>query len=206
MIQQVNLYPAELRPRREPLQFRQLLWGMATVVLAVIVTWLVLCWRQHGLQQHADALQARLDAEQQVLTQKTEAVAAMHEDPALQAAITDLQSQVRQRQQLLQQIQRLQQTAEAGFSRYLQALAAQSSNRLWLTGIVLHGDTGEMRLQGQATQADAVPLYLERLRQEPAFKGAVFGDFQMHKQEDRPLLQFELSSQADGDNKRRTAP
>ena len=61
---------------------------------------------------------------------------------------------------------------EGGFAARLEALARQSVDGLWLTGMVLHQD--DVLLKGRALQPQLIPVYVQRLDREPSLQGRAF--------------------------------
>lgn len=195
MRQEVNLYTSDLRPRKEPLVFRQLAWSAAALVVMFAVAGLWLWHRHHALLAEQASLQVSVSALQADDDRLAKAVGAMHIDPALSRSVASLKSDIDQRLRLLSQIHRLSGAGQMGFSPYLTALARQSASDLWLREVVLNGSTGDVTLSGRTTKPEAVPDYLERLRQEAAFKGKSFAEFDMQRDDKKPILDFVLSTQ-----------
>ncbi|WP_097462372.1 PilN domain-containing protein [Mangrovitalea sediminis] len=195
MRQEVNLYTAELRPRKEPLVFRQLAWSATALVAMFVIAGFWLWHRHHALLAEQAALQASVSALQADDDRLAKAVGEMHIDPVLSQSVVALKNDIDQRLRLLSQIHTLSGAGQMGFSPYLTALARQSASDLWLREVVLNGSTGDVTLSGRTTKPEAVPDYLERLRQEAAFKGKSFAEFDMQRDDKKPILDFVLSTQ-----------
>jgi len=61
-----------------------------------------------------------------------------------------------------------------GYSDYLRAFARQIVDGVWLTGFDIAAAGRRITLEGGALRADLVPLYIKRLRDEPAMQGRQF--------------------------------
>lgn len=194
MRQEVNLYTADLRPRKEPLVLGQVALGLVVIVVIFVIAGAWLSHRQHVLLSKQVMLQNSVTALQADNDRLAKAVGALHVDPALRQSLKTLKNDLERRQRLLAQIHTLSGASQLGFSPYLTALARQSASDIWLREMVLDGATGDVTLSGRTTKAEAVPDYLERLRQEPVFKGKTFAAFSMQRDAHKPVLNFVLST------------
>ncbi|MCZ6823128.1 MAG: PilN domain-containing protein, partial [Deltaproteobacteria bacterium] len=61
-----------------------------------------------------------------------------------------------------------------GFSSYLEGLARQRIHGVWLQTIRINEGGDDLMLVGHTLEPDGVPNLLEKLRNEPAFKGRDF--------------------------------
>ena len=68
-----------------------------------------------------------------------------------------------------------------GHAAALQAVARQSVDGLWLTGVVL--DRHDMALRGRALSPSLIPAYVGKLNHEPALQGRAFRTLEI----ERPL-------------------
>ncbi len=71
-----------------------------------------------------------------------------------------------------------------GFSRHMRALARQDVEGIWLTRIVLAGESHKTRLEGRALRAELIPLYVQELTTEEPFAEQRFQRFQIDSPED----------------------
>jgi Tfp pilus assembly protein PilN len=82
-----------------------------------------------------------------------------------------------------------------GFSPYLAGLGRQSLATLSLNVFSLQKGGRYLELMGVARSADQVPLYVERLRQEPAFHEVSFGVLSVQRAKNSELYDFSLAEQ-----------
>ena len=66
-----------------------------------------------------------------------------------------------------------------GYSAYMRALARQSMDGLWLTGFNIVGAGNQVELEGKAIKPELLPLYINRLKNEPILQGKSFGTLEM---------------------------
>lgn len=201
MIQQVNLYTDELRPTKEPLQARA-----AGGLLIVLLVFLILAggfahWESGNARESQQAMQAQVNALQDELAALEQTVAAKVEDPDLVNVMRELDQAVQQRRLVLSQVESLVLTDGGYFSAYLEALARQTLDGLWLTTIDLGRSASDIRLTGQTRAGERVPEYLQRLSNEPAFNGSEFHTFTLDRGEEGRLIHFRVATD-DADKER----
>lgn len=200
MIQQVNLYKPEFRPHRQ--------WMTATNValLAVVLLVLVLLaggWshqRANGLAQALEAERASNEQIQKTIERLTSDLQGRRPDPQLERAVERVTDTLSRRQQLLEQVERLADNRSDGFAAPMAALARQVPQDLWLTGLQLRQN--HVTLEGRTRAGSLVPVYLERLGEEPAFTGQAFGRFELARSEDHPWIEFRVSTRRDEEGAR----
>lgn len=200
-MQQINLYLPEFRPNREPVRAVHMLWGcLAFILLLVLYSF----YSQHQYQQ----LQLRLKQEQQAqegLKQQLNLLKA--QKPAQASAQLDLQIQQLQKnlqrhQQILSMISNQNLGNDKGFSAQLTALGQASLSSISLESFSLQKNGSYAEMSGKTRAADQVPLYLQRLRNNPSFTHVAFGVLKIERDEkNTSLLQFSLAKPDDGKSK-----
>lgn len=85
---------------------------------------------------------------------------------------------LKRRQQLLEDM--LRGSADtAGFTRYLEALARQTMQGVWLTGVTIGGKGGSVVISGRGLEGDLVPAYIRLLKRETPFAGQSVSDLRV---------------------------
>lgn len=172
MSQNINLYDPSLRARRDWLAFEGVASAIAIALVLVAACAFGARWSLARTEPVAAAsateLQARQSAMQTLATQN----ASAKPDAAMQAEIARAQRLLLQRRAALQNLDGGGSAADGGFSSRLEALARQSIDGLWLTGLSLRQD--DVLLRGRATNPALIPVYVQRLEQEPSLQGRAF--------------------------------
>lgn len=195
MIQQVNLYKSEFRPRQ------QRMTATNAALLAVILLALMLVaggwahFRAGGLEQTLEAERSGNQQIQQSIDRLTTEIQGRKPDPQLEMAVERVTDTLSRRQRLLERVERLASNRSNGFAAPMAALARQVPEDLWLTGLRLQQN--QVRLEGRTRAGSLVPVYLERLGEEPAFAGQVFGRFELSRSEDHPWIEFRVATRRD---------
>lgn len=171
MSQQINLIDPALRPRRDWLQFK-VVAPVALACLAVVVAASAfLRWERRALEVREGAVNAQLKTSQERLQALAQSVGQRVGDPRLAAESELLATEIRQRQEVLGELERGRGQGPR-FSEDLRGLARQTMDGLWLTAFAAGGDSLEIR--GRMLDSSLLPAYIRRLNAEPAFQGRRF--------------------------------
>jgi Tfp pilus assembly protein PilN len=110
-------------------------------------------------------------------------MALLHTPHALNKALLDQITQLEQKeamqQQVLQTVNQSSATPDKGYAALMRAFARQSLDGLWLTSFSIDSHTEQLNISGRTLQAELVPEYITRLRNEPALKGKLFAALNM---------------------------
>lgn len=179
MTQQINLYEARLRPRRELATARHL--GIATALLLIVVSALAVNARIGADRRGAElaALQADIRNEQERLTVLSKAVAERRVSPALSGELARSRAQLEIRQEVLDVLAAGRIGNSEGFSGVMTGFARQAQADVWLTGFTVSNGGEEIEIRGRMLDAAKLPAYVQRLSDEPVFQGRRFAALDM---------------------------
>lgn len=171
MTSNINLYDASLKTRRD---FLAPMPMFAMLSAAMICMAAAIGWARGDVTrltpiavQGAAALQTR-----QAALQVAGEAAAKRPDTGIQTEVAAAQRILMQRRAALQTLAASPIDRDGGFVERLEALARQSVDGLWLTSMVLRQD--DVVLKGRALQPQLIPVYVQRLDQEPSLQGHAF--------------------------------
>jgi hypothetical protein len=82
-----------------------------------------------------------------------------------------------------------------GFSPYLTALARQTMQGVWLTGMEIGSGSGDLVLKGRVLESELVPLYIQRLNREPLFQGRAVRELRLAAKNEAGKRYVEFSLQ-----------
>ncbi|PPK51823.1 PilN domain-containing protein [Marinobacter persicus] len=184
MRQTVNLYTAELRPRKQHLNARSALVLVAVVVVALVGAMAFGQWQNQQLQQRAERIERQNSQLQQAIDRMAKEVEARKPDPELEKALARITDTISRRQRLLERVDSLASNNDSGFASRMAALARQVPSQLWLTAIRLESSPPRLGLEGRTRVPERVPLYLEQLGSEAVFAGQTFRDFLLTRPDD----------------------
>ena len=172
MTHNINLYDPSLRARRDllgPVPALAMLGG-AVICMALAVVWARSASTR--LAPIAEQAAAQLQARQAALQAAAQSMAARTPDTDLQHSVAEAQRRLSERRAALQMLAAGPIDREGGFAARLEALARQSVDGLWLTGMLLRQD--DIVLKGRALQPELIPAYVQRLDREPSLQGHEF--------------------------------
>lgn len=179
MSQQINLYEVRLRPRRELATGRNL--GVAAMILlAVVAGTAVWAGAMAGRKaEAASALQKQVGEQQQQLAALSRAIAEQRVSPALAAELDKARTTLAARAEVVEHLDSGRHGSTAGFSDVFRGFARQAQPNLWLTGFVVARGGEDIEIRGRALDASLLPTYVQRLGDEPAFRGRRFSGMEM---------------------------
>ncbi len=187
-MQRINLFTTDLLPQREWLEFRRVIW----LLPMVIVLLLLLAYGQRmALQQERASTQKARDDMQSVLNQIADMSRQLPQTTVIVDAAT-LRQQLHERQTFLASLQS-ESAVQKGFSPFLLQLAQQSDPAIWLTDIQI--DPTAVQLKGATLKPENMPDWLLTLQQPKTPSALRFGQLQLQRVDDKPILQFTVHGQ-----------
>ncbi len=194
ILQNINLLPDSYIEKKIPFSGMQVL--QLNIGLFLILSLLILgqYWSLYKLQKKSVVLtiseqNAKSQLEQFISSHKKPEI-----DNTIQEKISTIKSTLEQNKQLNTQMSHLLSDQQQGFSVYLEALAAQHVEGIWLSAIDIADDGKRLILHGSTIEPSRVPEYLENLKQEIIFQGRVFDDISFDRDtQDTKLVNFVLT-------------
>ncbi len=89
----------------------------------------------------------------------------------LEAELAKMEKEVKTRRDTLNALSTGELGNTTGFSEFLAALARQTVQGVWLTGIVIGESGKDLHIDGRALRPELVPAYLKALNEEPVMRG-----------------------------------
>lgn len=171
MSQQINLFDPRFRPQTP--HFSALTMALAALGVAVLLVAVgqLYAYQNRRLEATLAQTEQRVKQLQEQATRFARELGEQNRGTALADELARVEDQLRQRRALLEGIQGGSATSMEGFSPYLSALARQTMQGVWLTGVEVAGNSGDLVLKGRVTDSELVPLYIQRLNREPIFQG-----------------------------------
>ena len=174
MIQEINLYQPIFRKEKPVLHAVSL----AYITLTCILVFFGLGWGltdQFAQQQKSLAKQekSREQLEEQLVLMQENA-SPKQKDPSLPVQIDRLARELESKRALLSRLSSNSLGQKEGFSALLAGLARQAQEGIWLTQVELNSGGTDLVIKGTATNPENIPIWLESLKQEPAFVGKEF--------------------------------
>ncbi|WP_039913491.1 MSHA biogenesis protein MshI [Cellvibrio mixtus] len=195
-MQQINLYLPEFQPNREPLRSVHMLWGVVIFIGLLLLVSYFSARSNRTLAEQVDRNRAQLDQ------LKSQATQLEQQKPAsnivdLDAQIVKLSQELSRRDQVFRVIANKNIGNNIGFSAHLQALGRQSLSTVSLEAFSLMYGGNYLEFAGKTRSVDQIPLYIQRLRNEPVFSSAAFGVLHARPQEKNAgVFEFSLTKES----------
>ena len=179
MSQQINLYEARLRPRRELATGRNL--GLAGLALLMLVAGTSVWVGTEAARktEAAAAMQKQFGEQQEQLTALSKGVAERRVSPALAAELDKAKVMLAARAEVMETLESGRQGSPAGFSAIMSGFARQAQKDLWLTSFVVARGGEDIEIRGRVLDPSGLPAYVQRLGSEPVFQGRRFFALEM---------------------------
>lgn len=118
------------------------------------------------------------------------------EDKSLLDQLQTLSKDVNQKQKLKQFLESESSKSLFSFAAVLDALANSDVGNVWLTEVSIKTTGQQYELKGISQHADAIPNYIDQLKQAEALQGTSFNVFSIERDKEKEsLLHFTLSSE-----------
>ena len=177
--QQINLFNPAFQPQKQILSAATMAIGLGALVLGVAALAGVGAFRTAELRQEAAVGAARLEQRQARLNTANSEFAPRQKDATLDAQIVDAERKLAALRDISGAVQRGELGDTTGLSGYFRALARQSVQGLWLTGVTVAAGGSQIGIKGRTVDAALVPGYLNRLTVEPLMQGKTFASLQI---------------------------
>jgi hypothetical protein len=207
MSQQINLLDARFRKQKQQFSTAAMAKALGLLAGALIALQFFAASQSRSLERLlADATRDAAQRREQLLALAKQ-YSAQGNSNAMEQEVARLREQLRTRNELLAEMKTGAGATTDSYSAYLEALARQTTQGVWLTGVEIGGKANGLVIRGRALRADLVPAYVGALSREPVFAGRSVTSLQVIAREEeaqgppggaaasarRPYLEFTLS-------------
>lgn len=183
MMQQINLYKDILKQEQKTLSLVRYAILLTLVCLGVAAYSIYAFWAVNTLEASVSKQREQLKTVQSQLDELRLKMPSTEVNATLTEDIGHWQNSENELTQMLQLIGDPNNNKAAGFSQYWQALARQSIPSVWLSKIKIYGLQQAIDLEGSTFKPGDIPLFLQKLQQEPVFAGKTFAKLAMQPSE-----------------------
>ena len=186
MSQQINLYEERLRPSSELCTGRNVGFALALVLAALAVLGVVTNSAAERSAAELKGLQTEVAAAQQTLGVVAKAQSERQVSAGLQAEIDNVKAQLASRNAVMAMLDSAPLGNSKGFSEVMSGFSRHASGGLWLTGFSVGQGGQEIEIRGRLFDPGKLPIYVQRLSEEPEFKGRRFAALDMRSVDPSP--------------------
>ncbi|MEX0732045.1 MAG: hypothetical protein WED00_16940 [Aquisalimonadaceae bacterium] len=200
--QRINLHQPP--PRRvDLLSTTGMVWLVAGLVLALTLVSASLAWQAAASEEATADLAASVRSMEDGIARMRADLPPAEADRALTEAANERDRRLATGEHLLAGLGARISEPSAGFSSVLASLAREPLDGVWLERIVI-GREGGLLFEGQAVNADRIPLFVERLGREPELIGREFSTLRIERPAtDARSVSFSLIGVGVGDERDR---
>lgn len=186
--QQINLLDARFRRQKRQFSAATMALSVAAVLGLAVAIQQLFAFQNRALERALAQTDTRVVQLREQVVRFAKEYTAQGSSTALSDEAARLEAELRARRRLLGSMQTGAGDA-AGFSPYLAALARQTMNGVWLTGVGIGSDSGAgtVVLTGRALDGELVPAYIRRLSREEAFAGRSVSELRMSARPEKHL-------------------
>jgi hypothetical protein len=179
MSQQINLFNPDFLQKKKLFTASTMAASLGALALGLAAMGVAAKVRVASLQAQADQGAAQLERTQKRLASVTAEFAPRRQDPKLAEELAAAQAELVDLKDVAGVIEHGELGDTGGYAEYFRALARQSVDGLWLTGVSIAGAGLDIGVGGRALDPALVPGYLGRLRNERVMQGKPVGSLQI---------------------------
>jgi len=179
MSQQINLFNPDFLQQKKVFTASAMAASLGVVALGLAVVTVAAKVRVAGLQAQAELGAGQLDKTRKRLAAVSAEFAPRRQDPKLAEELAQSQGELLDLKEVAAVIERGELGNTQGYAEYFRALARQSVDGLWLTGVSIAGAGLDIGVRGRAMDPALVPGFLVRLRNERVMQGKPVGSLQV---------------------------
>jgi hypothetical protein len=177
--QQINLFNPAFQPQKQVLSSATIALAVGAVVAGVAILAVIGRMETAELRRQADSGASYLEKSQARLAFANREFIPRQKDATLEAQIAEANSQLAAMRHISGALSRGELGDTGGFAGYFKALARQSAQGLWLTGVTVGAGGAQIGIKGRTVDPAMVPGYLNRLTHEPLMQGKSFASLQI---------------------------
>jgi len=177
--QQINLFNPAFQPQKQILSSATIALAIGAVIAGVAILAVIGKMETAELQQQARSGAVQLEKRQARLASANAEFAPRQKDTTLDAQIAEASAQLAAMRHISGALSRGELGDTSGFAGYFKALARQSAQGLWLTGVTVDAGGSQIGIKGRTVDPAMVPGYLNRLTHEPLMQGKSFASLQI---------------------------
>lgn len=196
----VNLYSADLLPKKQTLTFSRMLLALAIFIVGSAVLYGVGKWDTDELQMLSQQENSNKNSLTEQKKQLEQQIAARKPDADLVAKVELEQQRLTLKKLLKNELSQRDMLISKGYSPLLTDLAVIADANVWLSHITIEQqkvDSQRIEFEGYGRNPQSIPLWVDKLKASTTLKGYAFSAMTMDRGEGQPLA-FKLISQPSG--------
>lgn len=194
--QRVNFFHEEFKTPVIPLPAKQMLQITAIVLVGFVIIGAYQLWSLQALKAKIAKQENLRNQVQKQYEDLQASYVEPKEDPNLLKQLSNITKDAEQKRRLKRFLENQADKSLFSFSSVLDGLAESDVSNIWLTKVIVTTSGNHYELHGITQHAEAIPAYIEKLKQAKALQGTSFSVFSIERDEKREsILHFTLSSE-----------
>ena len=179
MSQQINLYNPVFLKQKHYFSALTMVQALAVVLAGSLGIYAFEVRQNRTLERVLADGDKQVTAHREQLVKFSKDYSAQGASRALTEELARAEQRLQQREGLLGELKSGVGGNAVGFSRYVGALARQSTPGVWLTGLEIGAKERDLVIKGRALESQMVPAYIRALNREAPMAGRPIGDLRM---------------------------
>jgi len=177
--QQINLYNPVFLKQKHYFSALTMVQALAVVLAGALGIYAFEVRQNRVLEQVLAEADKRVTSQREQLLKFSKDYSAQGASRTLTEQLARADQRLQQRQVLLGDLKTGVGGNAEGFSRYLAALARQSTPGVWLTGLEIGAKERDLLIKGRALESQMVPAYIRALNREAPMAGRPVDELRM---------------------------
>jgi hypothetical protein len=183
MSQQINLFNPIFLKKKRYFSAVTMVQALGLIVVGSTLLTVYTAYRISVLEKEAEATSAQLAALRTKSDKINGQYAPKQKSKQLEDEILKTDIELRPLPQVLSILQKGDFGNTSGYAEYMRAFSRQIVDGIWLSGFRIDGAGSDISIQGHALNPELVPIYITRLKREPALQGKSFAALEMQTQQ-----------------------
>lgn len=179
MTQQINLYDPVFLRQKHYFSALTMVQALALVLAGALGMYAFEVLQNRTLQRVLAETDRQVTLQREQLVKFAKDFSAQGASRTLTEDLAHAEQRLQQRQGLLGDLKSGVGGNVEGFSRYLGALARQTTPGVWLTGLEIGAKESDLVIKGRALESRMVPAYIRALNREAPMAGRPIGELRM---------------------------
>lgn len=193
--QEINLYQPLLRKSVDRFSGKNILNISGVALAGLLLIYGMFYWHMASVRAELEILQTKQKQITDHLAEVSKKFRPKRKSAVLEAQVKTGLIEFEMKRKILTTIDDIPPISTKGFAGFLEGMARQHVNGLWLTGFRISDGGNEMNISGRSLDPVLVPAYLKKLSGEQVFQGIAFETFSMKRAEKEvAMIDFTLLS------------
>ncbi|RTZ14306.1 MSHA biogenesis protein MshI [Vibrio aquaticus] len=188
---QVNLFPADIKPKKNHFSLQNVVAGWAVVAVTLLLSAGYLHYQKSQLTEDLQLVRSQESEFRQQVASLNERLKEHKPTAAKVAAVARLKLEIEAKTNSLDAVGEFDESQQLGYSGIMRSLAELGRNDISLSSI--HIDATRLDLQGLAREAKAIPNWVNQFKHELNLVGRTFEKLKIGRNE-QDIIVFELKT------------